>query len=52
MQKYNIGEVWWTEFPFDDIEFSKHRPAIIIDDDTIAILAIKVTSKEKITHSM
>ncbi|MDD7665024.1 MAG: type II toxin-antitoxin system PemK/MazF family toxin [Lachnospiraceae bacterium] len=47
MQKYNIGEVWWTEFPFDDIEFSKHRPAIIIDDDTIAILAIKVTSKEK-----
>ncbi|MCI6648032.1 MAG: type II toxin-antitoxin system PemK/MazF family toxin [Lachnospiraceae bacterium] len=47
MGKYNIGEVWWTYFPFEEINVSKHRPAIIIDDNTIAILAIKVTSKEK-----
>ena len=47
MEKYNIGEVWWTYFPFEEINVSKHRPAIIIDDNTIAILAIKVTSKEK-----
>jgi mRNA-degrading endonuclease toxin of MazEF toxin-antitoxin module len=47
MPKYNIGEVWWTYFPFEDIDTFKHRPAIIIDEDTLAILAIKVTSKEK-----
>lgn len=47
MGKYNIGEVWWTYFPFEEINVDKHRPAIVIDDDTIAILAIKVTSKEK-----
>lgn len=48
MEKYNIGEVWWTQFPFEDIDQSKHRPAIVIDDSTIAVLALMVTSKEKI----
>lgn len=47
MEKYNIGEVWWTRFPFEDIDQSKHRPAIVIDDSTIAVLALMVTSKEK-----
>jgi hypothetical protein len=37
MQKYNIGEVWWTYFPFEEINVSKHRPAIIIDDNTNGI---------------
>lgn len=47
MTKYNVGEVWWTHFPFDEVDDEKHRPAIIIDDDTIAILAMYVTSQEK-----
>lgn len=47
MSKYNLGEVWWTDFPFEDINASKHRPAIVLDDETIAVLAIKVTSQEK-----
>lgn len=47
MGKYNIGEVWWVRFPYNDQEKEKHRPAIIIDDDTIAILAMYVTSKDK-----
>jgi mRNA-degrading endonuclease toxin of MazEF toxin-antitoxin module len=47
MGKYNLGEVWWTQFPFEEIEESKRRPAIVIDDDTIAILALMVTSKDK-----
>ena len=45
--KYNIGEVWWTQFPFEDSDEDKHRPAIVIDDNTIAVLAMMVTSKEK-----
>lgn len=45
--KYNIGEVWWVHFPFNDMDYDKHRPAIVIDDDTIAILALYVTSQNK-----
>lgn len=47
MGKYNIGEVWWTHFPFDDADDEKHRPAIVIDDNTIAVLTMYVTSKKK-----
>lgn len=47
MGNYNIGEVWWTQFPFEDTDEDKHRPAIVIDDDTIAVLAMMVTSKDK-----
>lgn len=47
MGKYNIGEVWWTHFPFQEVNEEKHRPAIVIDDNTIAGLAMMVSSKEK-----
>ena len=47
MEKYNLGEVWWTQFPFEEIEVSKRRPAIVIDENTIVVLAMMVTSKEK-----
>lgn len=47
MGKYNLGEVWWTEFPFEEIDVSKRRPAIVIDENTIAVLAMMVTSKDK-----
>ena len=47
MGKYNIGEVWWIHFPFEDLDDLKRRPAIVIDDETIAILAMYVTSKNK-----
>ncbi len=46
-KKYEIGEVWWVQFPFKDEPKEKRRPAVILDDDTIAILAMYVTSKEK-----
>lgn len=47
MADYNIGEVWWTQFPFQEVDECKHRPAIVIDNDKIAILAMMVTSKDK-----
>ncbi len=47
MGKYNIGEVWWIHFPYEELDNLKRRPAIVIDDDTIAILAMYVTSKNK-----
>lgn len=47
MEHYSIGDIWWIDFPFDDNRNEKHRPAIIIDDDTMAIVAIGVTSKDK-----
>ena len=42
MGKYNIGDVWWTHFPFENSN-------IVINDDEIAILAMYVTSKDKET---
>lgn len=47
MGKYNVGEVWWIHFPYGDKDVEKRRPAIVVDDDTIAILAMYVTSKDK-----
>lgn len=47
MGKYNLGEVWWTQFPFEEIEESKRRPAVVIDENTIAVLTMMVTSKDK-----
>lgn len=47
MGKYNIGDVWWVHFPYGDEDKEKRRPAIIIDNETIAILAMYVTSKNK-----
>jgi mRNA-degrading endonuclease toxin of MazEF toxin-antitoxin module len=47
MGKYNLGEVWWLNFPFDDQNKKKHRPAVIIDENRIAVLAMYVTSKDK-----
>ena len=38
MEKYNVGDVWWIHFPFSDNDKVKRRPAIVIDNDTIAIL--------------
>ncbi len=43
MGKYNVGDVWWVHFPYRDEEKEKRRPAIVIDDETIAILAMYVT---------
>ncbi len=47
MEKLNIGDIWWVHFPFSDTSQLKRRPAIIIDNDTIAILTIYVTSQNK-----
>ncbi len=47
MERYEIGDVWWVHFPFEDKDQEKRRPAIIVDGETIAVLAVKVTSKEK-----
>lgn len=47
MEQYSIGDIWWVDFPYDEGEKEKHRPAIIIDADTIAIIAMYVTSQDK-----
>lgn len=48
MEQYSIGDIWWVDFPYEDGEKEKHRPAIIIDADTIAIIAMYVTSQDKL----
>lgn len=47
MSKYEIGDVWWVRYPFEEIEKEKHRPAIVIDDETIAILSMYITTQNR-----
>lgn len=47
MAKYNIGDLWWVDFPYEETNDYKHRPAIVIDDHTMAVLAMYVTSQNK-----
>lgn len=50
IEKYNIGDVWWTHFPYSDKDKIKRRPAIVIDNETIAILTMYVTTQNKICN--
>lgn len=47
MKRYDIGEIWWVHFPYQERDQEKRRPAIVIDDETIAVLAMYVTSQDK-----
>jgi len=49
MGDYNPGEVWWVTVPFADQPTEKRRPAIVLDNNIIAILAVYVTSQNKNT---
>lgn len=46
MENLNIGDLWWTHFPFLDVNNIKRRPAVIVDNDMIAILSMYVTSQK------
>ncbi len=42
------GEVWWAEFPFEEIQGNKIRPVIVLDNgnfNKIEVLSIKISSK-------
>lgn len=41
---YNKGEVWFVEFPLeDDNTKSLNRPVIVLDEDTLGVLSVKIT---------
>lgn len=46
MLNLNIGDLWWTHFPFSDAKMIKRRPAVIVDNDMIAILSMYITSQQ------
>ena len=41
---FNVGEVWWAKFPYEDTpdEYTI-RPVVVLDETTIGILSVKVT---------
>ena len=47
MSKFNIGEVWFARFPYEEQPGAySDRPVVVLDDNnTIGILSVKVTSK-------
>lgn len=42
---HNRGDVYLVLYPFDDMDYEKGRPAIIIDTKDSKSLVVKVTSK-------
>lgn len=47
MNKPEIGEVWYVNFPFEEKNEAKARPAFVIDEFRMAILAVEITSVSK-----
>ncbi len=45
MGNYNIGEVWWTQFPFEDTDEDKHRPAIVTETKKRTIVEMDIPIK-------
>ena len=46
MTQTHRGEVWWAIFPYEeDPTQYKHRPVVVIDQDIVGILSVKVTSQ-------
>ena len=51
MDKFNKGEVWFVVFPFEeDTSKFTNRPVIVLDEDTLGVLSVKVT-KHKVRDS-
>ncbi len=41
---YNKGEVWFVEFPLEeDNSQTINRPVIVLDENTLGVLAVKIT---------
>lgn len=44
MNKFNKGEVWFAEFPFEeDNSRTTYRPVVVLDEDKLSVLSVKVT---------
>ncbi len=43
---YNKWEIWEAEVSFEDKAKSKKRPVVILEDNLVAVLAVKMTSHE------
>lgn len=47
MNEPKVGEVWYVDFPFRETNDSKKRPAFILDNKRVAVLAAEITSVNK-----
>ena len=44
MQEFNLGEIWWAKFPYEDNpEEYTIRPVVVLSGTTVGILSVKVT---------
>ena len=48
MKDIKPQDIWWVDFPYDDIENSKIRPVIVLRvfPDSLEVLSLKLTSKQ------
>lgn len=42
--KANVWEVWWVRFKYDDSDDWKERPAVIVAENEMSVIGVKVTS--------
>lgn len=46
MRKYNRWEIWRARVPYEEKRGSKERPVLILNEDTMIVLSLKMTSHE------
>lgn len=42
----NQWDLWFADFPFEDINQSKDRPVIVLNIDPLEVLSVKVTTHD------
>lgn len=42
----NQWDLWFADFPFDDINQSKDRPVIVLNVDPLEVLSVKITTHD------
>ena len=42
--RFEPWEIWWADVKFKESDTEKRRPIIVLDDDTVLVLALYVTS--------
>lgn len=48
MSKFFRGDVYFALYPYDDdLDKNKPRPVIVLDEEKLEVLVVKVTSQEK-----
>ncbi len=46
MSEFKRWDVWWANFKYQESDIFKDRPVIILEENNLTVLSIKLTTKE------